>query len=195
MSVDCNAYLPVTTEPSDIADAIAILLGAKVTMEPLDNYSDSVYAKVGGVEVDPSTMTFAYATLSINAALQRKAYELARGAGVVDADPSASLGLAPSLGLDVDRRAPALYVHLGSGPVRVAIAVRLAQFFGGSVVPQDSGAGKYEGKVLRFKRRAPRRAQSGKGWTAYQMALAALRPLSLADIKSYRKYAYHAKEG
>src|SRR6185295_540433 len=144
MSVDCNAYLPVTTEASDIADAVAILLGAKVTMEPLDNYSDSVYAKVGGVEVDPSTITFAYANLSINATLQRKAYELARGAGVVEADASASLGLAPSLGLDVDRRTPALYVHLGSGPVRVAIAVRLAQFFGGSVVPQDSGAGKYE---------------------------------------------------
>lgn len=184
MSVDCHLYLPVDVTARDLEVAIPILLGAEkfddtslgfhVTLVGVRKGDDGwkAFAKESGIE---SMSTFDWGKLKM---------------------PLAPAGLWPTFHY-IARRGNKVYnmLHLSSSPTRIALAIRLAEFFGGIVDYNDCDE---DGKELRFRRSraVPNMLadMEDEDYGRFQRALMALEPLTKKEIRAARKFAAYKEE-
>lgn len=170
MGVDVKLYVPPDVESGHVADFFAIKLGAKPKWNP-----------EGWVDVEGNPR--------------------AEGVSVVSAMDHIYLGPAADKYVEHPVRPSFHYASrfkgknynqlmMKSTPVRVALAVEAARFFGGVVVARDFDPDDF----LRFKRTAPVDKyglipDDGAPWERYQKALSKLKPLTNEEVVEAAHFA------
>lgn len=178
MGVDCRITLPHTARLRDVADVIGILLGKEAELAPLSR--NSIHCKVEGVTTKSSAVVEC-AEIEIKDALWGHDghrgdrwflyhFEFENGYSTDgDYHTESGRGILP--------RATA---------INIAMAVELVKFFGGEVDFNDSDA-----KDVDFKAPTKKDIQAcnGEGWEKFQRRMAAVQPLTKAQVAEYQKYA------
>lgn len=175
MSVDCKLYLPVDVSARDLEEAIAILLGAKATYQKFNGH-DFYTTEVEG---QPRAEACKYVEGVSNFKLPGK-----------DIMPLRPSGFDPTFHY-IARRGRTVYnlLKMSSSPTRVALAIRLAKFFGGIVDYNDCDE---NGKELRFKRTlnvSMLADMDNEPFGRFQLALSKLQPLTKDEIRAAGKFA------
>lgn len=170
MGIDIKLYLPTDVESKDVAEVMAVLMGAKV-------------AKVGRfwhVEGDPKSEGNKDIPGMDNIDVGKQK-DVAKKAD--------EWGLSPTFhyGSRFDGKVYNI-VHMRSTAAKVALAGRLADWFGGILIPADA----YDIN-FRFKRKAPHdeyglMPEDNPEWDNYWRALQKLSPLSTGEILAWKPY-------
>ena len=166
MGVDCRITLPDKVRIRDVADVIGMLLGQKWELAPLDSHG-SKHLKVEGVSVRNSSVD---ACADIFVGDRRFFYHFEWSGG--------SFGNRD--------------IHCGRGLIlrstaeNIALAVALVQFFGGFVDFQDCDESDCD---FAWPEQPDIRPNDGEAWERFQQRMAAVRPLTKADIAKYKSVA------
>lgn len=180
MGVDTTLHLPPQVEVRHVAEAIAILFGAKKRWY---RYEDKIYhdtpqdkgwVEVEGVKVEPCSSSVEMVLINMPDQLFSQ---------------SPFLGDGWLLYYHFETESGERYMSGGSRSQRIALHRRLAQLFGGRVVYKD-----YSDKV---NYRRPKPAWLGKHhdrqFHEMQLALWNLKPLTAAECQACVKWAAYGK--
>jgi len=187
MGVDCKVFFPPDVEIEDIGIAIGRLLGLKLV--PRSMIGRTRLHEIAEIKIVPTyhkmargmtTHSFGYGLIAIRLDESHYAKEAY---------------LCPFWSLqsrDYIYNKPAVYFSWSSSPLRIAIAFKLARFFGGTVVWNDCLDMKENHEV--FNRECITDewgmiSDDGDSWHEYHEQLYAIPPLTTADIEKYRHLA------
>jgi hypothetical protein len=164
MGVDCRVFLPARVRIHDVATVIGAALGNEVERLPLGtNTRDGTYARVRNTEVKPSSVAGCAEIHTRDGDAAR--YFLYHFEG--DEDGSRCI-------------MPRAWAR------NIALCVRLAEFFGGRVDYSDSD----DREIDRFVHEQPDiSAESGAAWERLQERLAAVQPITEAEVAAYERFA------
>lgn len=182
MGVDCNLWLPHDVKPRDIHAALQALL-----CHPVE----------GGPHLAPEGEASSVSPMMLNLELSDEAQSYARAMQL----RGERWNLSPSIhlfGRCKDGSAVGSLMLARANPRWIAVARRLAQFFGGEVVANDCN----EDDPERFNRACPVDAHglipdgsNEDNWDAYLAALLELEPLSAAEVKAAHAVASYLPDG
>lgn len=166
MGVDCRVCLPAAAKFRDVADVIGILLGQPFGVEKLSG-SDGIHVVVEGVEMKKSDAVIECAEIIIPSKDRWFFYHFEfSGPSYNDHDTQVGRGLL-----------------LRSRAENIALAVGLVRFFGGSVDFNDADLSDCD---FAWPEQPDIRANNGEAWNRYHERMAALKPLTKADIDQYK---------
>lgn len=174
MGVDITLSLPGDVRIRDVADIIGILAGCPIT-EHTGNYG--TFKMVEGVKI-----------LGCNEIpCSEIVFTAPKGRTLIDGEDAHTV-LFHYEGVKYERS-----MIPRSTPFWIAVARRLVDFFGGTLVYQDCGTGRPN-----YRKPKPRKSnnpEDGKAWHKFQAAKYGVRPLTMADVVAADKWAaYHQED-
>lgn len=189
MDVDCHNYFRCDVDVDDLTVVIGRLLD--VPLIPTTTVGGTQLYRAKGIMVDPSYWdsrwfsTKSYGVGSINIELDEDHW-------------AKEAWLSPFWSLksrDPIKHEPAIYFSWRSTPLRIALSMRLGQFFGGTVVWADYN--EQECHYV-FERMCTTDewgliSHDGESWHKYHEEMYAIEPLKPKDIERYRHYAAYSE--
>jgi len=184
MGAHCYLHLPGDAEPSKVSEFLAILLRAPTEFVPI---SDKSSGRILHIHGQPGVRR--------GSPLLLGSWELDIGDDAKDFLernwPDEALHFSPTLAAhtSVEGRT-ILQMTLPSRPFFIALAAKVASWFGGSVVPNSDR----ERETLEFERSCPSDSRGGipyrgRSLHEYQNAIVSLRPITEEDLNRYGQLA------
>lgn len=172
MGVDCKAKISGDSRVRDVAEVIAILCGGKASMVPLSG-CNAQCIKIEGVTAKVESCTGAPEMVLIIIKAQD-------GKRIIDGETEHQCYYHFEYG-------ESRLVSARATPFWIAVLTGVARFFGGSVDACDC-----DDIAADFNFDRPRKSnceEDGEPWQAFQNEIAAVKPLTKANIKAAREYA------
>lgn len=189
MGVNTNIYLPHDVKLDDVADVIGQLLGLKVRWRSVKAiFGGGKYRYVAGVKLHPCEDMPQLCGIT---------FSPPKGKTLVDGEDGHHVNYHFEPGSQyAGKYGRLLMPH--AYPVWIAVAIRLAKFFGGKVVYRDcegitKAYGTYANRYFP-KPRATNCPEDGKPWEDFKEAKYSIEPLTQKDLDRANKVAAYKKE-